>query len=78
MKNPSEDFPAKAQTSGTPGQSPAVATWGPNRHYRVLERPLPQSIPTVTVPSKSLSTQQLIEWLARSPFASPHLRQVVS
>jgi hypothetical protein len=30
--------------------------------------------PVRTVPSKSLSTQQLIEWLARSPFAATHLR----
>jgi hypothetical protein len=30
--------------------------------------------PVRTVPSKSLSAQQLIEWLARSPFASAHLR----
>ena len=26
------------------------------------------------VPSKSLSAQQLVEWLARSPFANPPLR----
>lgn len=74
MKNPSENFLAETEASVTPGQSPAVAVLLPSRRYHALERPLPQPVPTITVPSKSLSTQQLIEWLARSPFASPHLR----